>query len=230
MRALIVSHGQPSDPDPAEADLAGLAAQVAGLLPGWQVRSATLAKPGALAAAVQGGPGLVYPMFMAGGWFTSEELPRRLAASGGEGWRVLAPFGEDPGVQDLGVVMAREAASGLGLSPQGCDALLAAHGSGRSTAPSAAAYQMADKLRRAGFRRAEAYFIEHEPMIASARGFGAQSLCLPFFAAAGGHVTVDLPRALAKAGFGGRVLPAVGMDARVPGVIAQALRENSINR
>ena len=71
--ALLLSHGQPSDPDPAEAALALLAAQVRGHLPGWQVVSATLAKPGALDAVAGGTPGLVYPMFMAGGWFTATE-------------------------------------------------------------------------------------------------------------------------------------------------------------
>ena len=41
--AIIVSHGQPSDPEPAEADLACLKDRVAGALPGWRLASATLA-------------------------------------------------------------------------------------------------------------------------------------------------------------------------------------------
>ena len=66
-KALIVSHGQPSDPEPAEAALALLAAKVAELLPDWRVASATLAKPDALAAAVAGrARGVVYPNFRAG--------------------------------------------------------------------------------------------------------------------------------------------------------------------
>ena len=36
-RALIVAHGQPSDPGPAAAELEALAARIAGHLPGWQV-------------------------------------------------------------------------------------------------------------------------------------------------------------------------------------------------
>ena len=54
-QALIISHGQPSDPDPAEAALALLAAKVAALLPDWRVDSATMAKTGALDAAVRAG-------------------------------------------------------------------------------------------------------------------------------------------------------------------------------
>ncbi|TKA94316.1 cobalamin biosynthesis protein CbiX, partial [Cereibacter changlensis] len=42
--ALIVAHGQPSDPAPAAAEIAALAAKVAVHLAGWQVGSATLAE------------------------------------------------------------------------------------------------------------------------------------------------------------------------------------------
>ena len=221
--ALIVSHGQPSDPEPAEAALADLAAKVAAELPGWRVLSATLAKPGALAAALAGqAPGLLYPMFMAGGWFPMVELPRRMVEAGGAGWTYLPPFGIDPGVQDLGVTMVVEAAAGRALAEM--SVLLAAHGSFRSSAPSEVANGFALRLLSAGFARAEAYFIDQEPRIATARGFGAGSICLPFFAAEGGHVVEDLPAALAEAGFGGVVLPALGLDSRVPGLIASALR------
>jgi hypothetical protein len=37
-------------------------------------------------------------------------------------------------------------------------------------------------------------------------------------------VTEDLPRALAQACFGGRILPAIGLDALVPALIAQAIQ------
>ena len=213
--AIIVSHGQPSDPEPAEAELAELAAGVAGLLPGWQLRSATLAAPGALAKAVKGAPGLCYPMFMAGGWFTGVHLPRRLTEAGGAGWRILPPFGLDQAVQDLAVRMVAEAGGGA--------VLVAAHGSFRSAAPAAVARALALRLLAAGATRCEAYFIDQTPQIATALGFGAGALCLPFFAARGGHVVDDLPKALAEAGFGGRVLTPLGCEARVPGLIAAAV-------
>ncbi len=222
--ALIVSHGQPSDPDPAERALTGLAAAVAAHLPGWQVASATLAKPGALAAAVAGKEaGLVYPMFMAGGWFPMTELPRRMAEVGAEGWTHLPPFGLDTGVQALALALAQEAADAAGLTLPEASILLAAHGSFRSAAPAEVANAMADLLKGAGFARAEAYFIDQEPRIATATGFGKASLCLPFFAAEGGHVLDDLPQALEQAGFQGLLLPALGLDDRVPELIAAAL-------
>ena len=212
--AIIVSHGQPSDPEPAEAELAALAAAVGGHLPGWRVLSATLAKPGAL-DVVKGAAGFCYPMFMAGGWFTGVHLPERLSQAGGTGWQILPPFGLDAAVHDLAVAMVREAGGGA--------VLLAAHGSFRSDAPSAVARAMAERLAADG-SRCEAYFIDQEPRIATARGFGAGSVCLPFFAARGGHVIEDLPKALVEAGFGGRVLTTLGCEARVPALIAAALR------
>ena len=86
---------------------------------------------------------------------------------------------------------------------------------------------MADRLRHeAGFARVEAAFIDQSPRIVeAAAGFPPGSLVLPFFAARGGHVIDDLPQALAEAGFEGDLLPPVGLDARVPGLIRKALRD-----
>lgn len=219
MKALIVAHGQPSDPEPAQAALGELACAVAGHLPGWDIRFATLALPGALARAVAGGPGVVYPMFMAGGWFTKVELPRRMALDGAEGWTHLPPFGLDPDVQDLCVTLAREAGA--------TEILLAAHGSGRSRVPAEVTEAMAARLRAEGFPATRAFYIEEEPRIATAEGFSPGAICLPFFAAEGGHVTGDLPEALAEARFPGRTLPPLGLDPRVPGLIAAALRRSA---
>ncbi|MCZ8080368.1 MAG: CbiX/SirB N-terminal domain-containing protein [Rhodobacteraceae bacterium] len=226
--ALIVAHGQPSDPGPAAAEIAFLAAKVQALMPGWRIRSATLAEPDALAreVAAAGGAGLVYPLFMAGGWFTTTHLPAKLAEAGGSDWRILPPFGLDAGVQALTLTLAREAAARRGHAPADLPLLLAAHGSFRSAAPSEVAYAMADRLRQeAGFARVEAAFIDQSPRIVeAAAGFPPGSLVLPFFAARGGHVIDDLPQALAEAGFEGDVLPPVGLDARVPGLIRHALK------
>lgn len=226
--ALIVAHGQPSDPEPAAAELAALAARVALHLPGWKVASATLAEADALGARVAelGPRGLVYPMFMAGGWFTRTHLPGRLADVGGQDWQVLDPFGLDPAVQALAVTILREA----GLGPGGA-LLLAAHGSFRSPAPAEVARAVAALCaRELGLARAEAAFIDQSPTLAEATGFGAGALCLPFFAARGGHVIDDLPAALEEAGFAGRVLPPLGLDPRVPETIAAALRRARVTR
>ncbi len=216
--ALIVAHGQPSNPLPAARALEGLAQQVALHLPGWEVRTATLAEPEAIAGAVAGlAGGVVFPMFMTGGWFTRVQIPARLAEAGAlvgpEGWQVLEPFGCDPLVHDLCVTMLREA---------GADqVILAAHGSFKSSVPSDIARHVAGRIGAETGVRVAVGFIDQEPRLASLTGISG--VCLPFFAAEGGHVSDDIPAALAEAGFRGRILPPVGLDARVPGIIAAAI-------
>lgn len=228
LSALIVSHGQPSDPGPAAAEMAFLAAKVQSLMPEARVMAATLAEEGALerAVAVLGPELRVYPMFMAGGWFTRTHLPERLAAAGAPGARVLPPFGLDGAVQALAVTVAREAAARLGRAPGDLPVLLAAHGSFRSPAPAEVAEAVAARLRaEGGFARVEAAFIDQSPRIVeAAAGFPDGALVLPFFAARGGHVVEDLPQALDSAGFRGTVLAPLGLDPRVPGLIRRALR------
>lgn len=220
-RALIVAHGQPSDPAPAEMELAAIAAAVAAHLPNWNITSATLADANSLHRAITADAGLVYPMFMSGGWFTATHLPERLAAVGGVNWHILAPFGLDPQVQALAVTIVQEATLGQ-TAPE---VLLAAHGSFRSPAPADVAYAMVALLRDAGIARAKAGFIDQSPRLADvAHDFGPNAICLPFFAAKGGHVIDDLPKALAEAGFTGRLLPPLGLDPRVPALIADALQ------
>lgn len=212
--ALIVAHGQPSDPCPAGAALEALAAKVAGLLPGWEVGAATLAEAGVLERAVAGrSGGVVFPMFMAGGWFTRVQIPTALAKAGAVGWTVLEPFGCDPAVHDLCVALVREAGAGR--------VILAAHGSFKSPAPSMIARQVAGRIVAELGAAVEVGFIDQEPRLAALPG--GEGVCLPFFAAGGDHVGEDIPAALAEAGFRGRVLPPVGLDTRVPAIIAAAI-------
>jgi len=212
--ALILAHGQPSDPVPAAAALEALAARVQVLLPGWEIGAATLAEPGALERAVRGrAGGVVFPMFMAGGWFTRVLIPEKLAGAGAGGWAVLEPFGCDPAVHDLCVTLVREAGAGR--------VVIAAHGSFKSPAPSQIALHVAGRIAAETGVAVETGFIDQEPRLAVLSG-GA-GVCLPFFAAGGDHVSVDIPAALAEAGFRGRILPPVGLDARVPGLIAAAI-------
>ena len=214
LHALILAHGQPSDPRPSGAALEALAARVEALMPGWSVAAATLAEEGAIAQAVAGRPGgVVFPMFMAGGWFTRVQIPKKLGEAGAVGWTVLEPFGCDVAVHDLCVALVREAGAD--------EVILAAHGSFKSSAPSDIAVHVAGRIAAETGAAVTAGFIDQEPQLASLTGNGG--VCLPFFAAEGGHVSDDIPAALAEARFSGRSLPPVGLDARVPGIIAAAI-------
>lgn len=223
--AVILAHGQPSDPDRAAAELEAFAAKVASLMPDRPVLAATLAQPAALARAVAsaGQKAQVFPLFMAGGWFTRVLIPKRLAEAGAPDWQVLEPFGCDPALHDLAVTVVTEALADQPQSER--QVLLAAHGSSKSPAPATIAHHVARLIQtRTGIGRVEAAFIEQSPPLASVQGFTASAVCLPFFAAAGGHVSEDIPNALSQAGFAGKILPPLGQDPRAPHLVAAAIR------
>lgn len=224
--ALIVAHGQPSDPAPAEADLATLAGRIAARLPGWRVASATLADPDSLRAALQSvDDPVVFPFFMADGWFIRERLPDRLAASGATELRVLPPFGLMPMTLALASGIAGRAVADAGWDEAEATLVLAAHGSGRSRHPAEAARATAAAIARARrFAEIRTGFVEEPPYLADAlRGVGERALCLPLFVARWGHVLTDLPEAIADAGFSGRSLAPIGTHSEVPRLIADAL-------
>lgn len=225
---LIVAHGQPSDPGPPEAEMHALATRVAGHLPGWLVRSATLAEPDALRAALQGADEpLVFPLFMADGWFIRGLLPRRLSEAGAPGLRILTPFGLLPDTGTLAVTVLAEALASQGWTAAETVLVLAAHGSGRSPYPADAARALQSAIAmHLPFAENRLGFIEEAPeLVEVAEGAGPRALCLPLFVARWGHVEDDIPAALHAAGFQGVTLPPLGTDARVPALIAKAVAD-----
>jgi sirohydrochlorin ferrochelatase len=225
--ALIVAHGQPSAPEGPEAAIAALARAVARRLPGWRVRGATLAAPGALEAALEAlpRPVPVYPHFMTDGWFVGTRIPERLADAGRGDCMLLAPFGRDPASAALCLRAALQGAQSHGLDPAATTLLIAAHGSPSDPRPAAATRAVAHAVAAAGrFRGVAVGFVDEPPSIAEAACRSGATLCLPFFAARNHHVAVDVPAALAEAGFAGALLDPVGEHPTVPALIAAALR------
>lgn len=224
-QALIVSHGQPSDPIPAETTLTALARKVAAHLPRWDIQSATLAAEGHLERSLTTLlPGaLVYPMFMAGGWFVTSALPKRL---GNAQVRIVDPFGLDPSLPDLAARTLHMATENARWPLARTTVLLAAHGSGRSRKPAQMARGFADALTaHLPVADIRVGFVEEEPFVdQAAAGCGPMSLCLPLFACAGFHTTQDVPEALEKASFPGILLPVLGEAPGIPRLIAHRLR------
>lgn len=223
-KAIIVSHGQPGDPGPQQQAIEALAASVARHDPGCAVTGATLAMPGALAAAAGDGAGLVYPMFMAAGWFTGTELPRRLAGAGLPDARIMRPFGTDPALLPLIIRKAHEAVSARGWPPEDSTLLLSAHGSRRSQASFTITSRIAQDLAP-HFARVVTGFVEQPPFIADAARDLIRAVSLPLFALRAEHVLDDLPAALDQAGFTGPRLDPIGTAPEVPALIARAIRE-----
>ncbi|MDO5611638.1 MAG: CbiX/SirB N-terminal domain-containing protein [Paracoccus sp. (in: a-proteobacteria)] len=220
MRAVIVTHGQPGDPGPQQQAVEELAAAIQAHAPGLVVVGATLAMPGALAAAARPGC-VVYPMFMAEGWFTTRELPRRLAGIGADA-RVVRPFGLEPALPALCIAKARQAAAAQGWAAQDSTVLLSAHGSQRARASANGARALAATMAP-HFARIVNGFVEEEPYLADAARGLSRAVSLPFFATRADHVTDDLPQALDQAGFDGPRLDPIGLAPEVPALIAASL-------
>lgn len=217
--ALIVSHGQPSEPEVGEAEIAEFAMEVAKSLPGWVVRGVTLSGKGTFEAAVAKLPEAtpVYPMFMADGWFTQSVLPRRL---GDVRVTQMAPFGTDPDLPGIAADAIRGSEAGF----HGNEILVAGHGSGKSPKPAQVTRDFAAKLSDLLACPVRCGFVEEAPFLAeAAKGMAPGSICLPFFATRRGHVLEDIPDALTEARFEGRLMDPLGCMPNVPALIARRI-------
>lgn len=218
--AAIVAHGQPGDPGALQPELEALAEKVQALMPGWTVRGATLACRRSLSALA--GVQLIFPQFMADGWFVRSETPRRLAEAGVEGARLIAPLGLDPEMPVLGAKAARDAARAAGIDPAGATLVVVGHGSKGSRASANSTRAFAEALPGgAGFAHVTTAFIEEAPFLSDVVPQGP-AVCLPFFATNGGHTIEDIPQ-----GWHGHgpITPPIGTTGDIPRLIAAALQK-----
>lgn len=218
--AVIVSHGQPSTPAPAEINLAWTAARVSDHLTGWDVRSATLACNGAIERAMRDGA-VVFPFFMAKGWFTGKVLPKRLD---GYNYSVTAPFGLLHGLPAATAQLLQEQFTARPDAPR--QVHLAAHGSARGPKAFEATEQFANALRaQLPDVIIKTGYIEQAPYVyETAEALSRDAICLPFFAQSGEHVRDDIPDALNTAGFHGKLLPSLGTCDQAARLIAHEIQ------
>lgn len=217
----IVAHGQPGDPAPLQAQIETLAARVAALLPGWRVDGATLADPDSLARVRDAT--VILPLFMADGWFTRSEMPRRLKRAGVEGARILPPFGADPALPGVGMRLAVDAAQASGIDPADATLVIAGHGSSKSSASADATRDFAASIAAENcFAHVVTGFIEEPPFLRDVSVDGA-AVCLPFFATLASHTTQDIPQDWASVGNRGPITAPVGLAEEVPELLAAAL-------
>ncbi|MBR9843823.1 MAG: cobalamin biosynthesis protein CbiX [Rhodobacteraceae bacterium] len=223
---LIVAHGSPSDPDTQEAALTALAAQVDAALPDIRVKGTTLAAPGCFEAAVAGlGTPLLYPFFMADGYFVRRILGDKAKT---HGLTVLPPFGHEPALPSAIETALTDLLATKGWSAADTTLLVAAHGSAVSQKNAETTKALTARLHSAlGFASALSGFVEQEPFLGDiARDLG-QAICLPFFALRAGHYIDDVPEALASADFSGPVLPPFIEWPRTADLIAQSLTDHT---
>ena len=220
--ALIVAHGSPSASEAQEQAIRALASEVATFLPGWQVRGATLALKGSLerSAGELGAP-LVYPFFMARGWFTNTLLKSKTTKLGID---QMQPFGLEPELVGIAATGVAEALRERQWQPQDTTLFLAAHGSKGCETSAADAEAFATALsQQVGLAGYACGYIDQEPYLQDAAVGLGQAICLPFFALDAGHVTMDIPKALAVAGFKGIVLPPFIQWPQIRQLIARSL-------
>lgn len=223
-RALLISHGQPSEPERGEAEIATLARAVSDHLPGIDLRGVTLAGDGTLEAALDGaGPGsLAYPLFMADGWFVRDQLPKRI---GSKAVHILPPFGMDAGLPGFAATWLRGEIAGRGWRAPEVTLAVLGHGSGRSDRPAQVTRGFAEAVAAQLGCALRLGFVEQAPLLTEAlEGIGAHSIALPFFAARRGHVLDDLPEAARETGFDGVMLDPIGLHPEIPAFIAARLR------
>ena len=228
---MIVAHGSPSAPAPAEEWIRSLAYRVGRRLPEVDVRGATLAAKGSLERAISGiadTDPLIYPMFIADGWFVREALPARLARTGAGSFRIARPFGCDPDVWKLCVDAALAAAARHAWPADDTTLVIAAHGSPSDPRPRVTAQRMADFVRRTTqFRSVVCGFIDEAPTLAEAACVTGSAICLPFFAGRAHHVVSDVPEMLAEADFTGPVLDPIGLHEQAAEVIVNFVRRST---
>ena len=223
-RAILVAHGQPSDPMPAEAALRMLARRIQNHLPEYQVVSATLAAPDVLEQVCDAGhgPAVIYPCFMSQGWFTGKVLPQRL---GPREIPVLSPLGLDPKLPRLVAGYLQEQMALRGLVAADTELVLAAHGSARGDRAAASARSFATALHRLlPLRAINCCFVEQSPFVEEVAGRAIHpTFCLPFFAQEGDHVRNDITGALGNRNYPGDLLPVVGELPGIARLIADAI-------
>lgn len=222
--ALIVAHGQPSNPEPAERALAQLTARVQACMPEIRISSATMANGAYLEDTLTSlsKTGVIYPLFMANGWFVKTALRKRL---GDKNSNVLSPLGLDPELPNLAVGLIRDVLEDHGLQAEQTQLLIAAHGSAHGQAAADSAHAFAKALAvRLPMAKIGTGFVEQVPFLPEvSQSINAPCLCLPFFAMDGDHMKDDVRQGLVDASFAGQILPALGLSDGIPELIATAL-------
>ena len=207
---LIVSHGERggSGDDRFAYDLVERLRGTAGFA---QVQACFLSKEPSLktvSSALPPGPLIIYPLFMADGYFVNTAIPRQLACENALEVAVLTPLGLHPELPALVARLAMEAAAANRADPQSHELLLVAHGSRHEPASRLATEDVAGKLRRMGlFAGVSVSFLEEQPFVADQLADISRPVIIAgLFAGQGMHGAGDVPEAVRVSGRGDVIL------------------------
>ncbi len=188
---------------------------------------------GALEQVVESGARrlLVYPLFMADGYFTRKVLPRRVADALAALRAVLEvayapPLGADDALPALVAQRTLAAAEMAGYVPSRSRLLVVGHGSKIGPASAEATRKFAARLRPlVSFSQVETAFLEEEEFVGDAlRRTACPTVVEGFFSGDGLHAGDDVPEALRKTGANAVYAGSIGADPRLSALISSAVR------
>jgi sirohydrochlorin ferrochelatase len=234
---LLAAHGERRD-GAGNAGVARLALDLAGRGLAAEVGVGFIKGTPSIAETLAGfttGEVVVYPVFLADGYFTRRRLPQ-LIESGQEASaarrrvRVLPPLGVDPSLADLVAEEARRSAEAAHMAAEAVTLVLLAHGTPRDAASRQAADILAQRLAaRNRFYGVRSAFLEEPPSLAQVLdGISGPVVVIGLFAGEGLHGGDDAPQLVREAGrtdivFAGNV----GTFTGLADVVAAAIRRAS---
>lgn len=169
---------------------------------------------------------LVYPFFMADGYFSRQVVPRRIRAAGLDArCRVLQPLGLDPGLPELILAEALATAAGAGLDPAASRLLLVGHGSKGARASIRATEEVAARVAIGGrFQSVETAFLEEPPFLDDMLvGRRPPTVVVGFFSGDGLHAAEDVPEAIAAMAANAVYTGAIGSKPGIDNLIVAAV-------
>jgi sirohydrochlorin ferrochelatase len=178
---------------------------------------------------------LVYPLFLADGYFNRVRLPQLIAAAQTppatpRRIRVLPPLGLDPVLVDIIAARAEAAAVGAGSAAGPVTLVLLAHGTPRDPASRQATQAMAGQLAGTGrFAAIRSAFLEEPPSLADVLAdIAGPAMVVGLFAGEGLHGGGDVPQLLGEIARADVVFAGnVGTFTEIVDVVAAAIRHAS---
>jgi sirohydrochlorin ferrochelatase len=181
----------------------------------------------ALAAAERSGAAriLVYPVFMADGYFVRKVLAERVARSTHAPYDILPPLGIDAGIAQLILAEALTAARGAGYAAAASRLLLVGHGSELGPASANSTNAAAAQVRQAGgFAEVDVAFLEEPPFLETALAASAlPTVVSGFFSGDGLHAGEDVPGHIDQSRAHAVYAGSIGASAAIPALIAAAI-------
>jgi len=176
---------------------------------------------------------VVYPLFLADGYFTRVALPRLVekARRGDRAISVLPPLGLEPALAEVIAEEAVAAAQSRGASSDAATVVLLAHGSTKDKASRAATEQLADGVRQSRrFRDTRVALLEEPPSLAEAvADIRGPVVVIGLFAGEGRHGALDASRLVAELARDDMILIGpVGTFAGIASVIAAAVKRHAL--